>query len=151
MIIAFVCQPFYTSTPTSIMDEQFVQEVKKISQEIVEKEFPKEKENFDSLFNLIISRLQEMGPGKEAEFLRKMQAEHPSTPKRTTVIITAVFEVLARHTYYEIDGDDNGIDSDDIRRILEKMVENKDQEEFSEVPHILLRNIKKAKEKAKKD
>lgn len=150
MIIAFTCQPFYTSTPTGIMDEQFVQEVKKISQEIVEKEFPKERESFDSLFDLIISRLQEVGPGKEAEFLRKIQAEHPSAPKRLAVIITAVFEVLARHTYYEIDGDDNGINTEEITKILEKMVENKDQEEYSEVPHILLRNIRKAKEKAKK-
>ena len=53
-------------------DEQFIQEVKKISREIVKEEFPEE-EYFDFLFELIIPELQEMEPGKEGEFLREIR------------------------------------------------------------------------------
>ena len=143
-------QPFYTPVPTNTMDEQFIQEVKAVSREIVEKKFPEEVEYFDSLFDLIIPELQEIEPGKETEFLRKIRTEHPSAFNRSTVIITAVFQVLARYTYYTLDVDID-ILPEDIWRILEKLAEDKDKEEYSEVPKILIKNIRKAREKAKRD
>ena len=136
--------------PTHTMDEQFIQEVKAVSREIVEKEFLEEVEHFDSLFDLILPELQEIEPGKETEFLRKIRTEHPSAFNRTTVVITAVFQVLARYNYYALD-EDIDIHSEDIWRIFEKLVEDKNKEEYSEVPEILIKNIRKAREKAKKD
>lgn len=136
------------------MDEQFIQEVKTTSREIVEKEFPDEEEYFDFLFDLIIPELQEMEPGKEAEFLREIRAVHPFTLGCTTVVIAVAFQVLSRYTYRDMDAEDDidGILTEDIQRTIANIVEDKDdQEEFSEVSKILIRNIKRAREKAKKD
>ncbi|MBU7046361.1 MAG: hypothetical protein HXS54_07970 [Theionarchaea archaeon] len=132
-------------------DEQFIQEVKKISREIVKENFPEEEEYFDFLFELIMPELQEMEPGEEAEFLREIRGAHPLA-LGCTAVITVVFQVLAKYTYRNMDVDDlEDILPEDIRRIIAETVEGKDQEELSEVPRILIKNIKKAREKAENE
>lgn len=49
------------------MDKQLVQEARRISLEIVKKEFPDEEKNFDFIFDLIIQVLEELELGKETE------------------------------------------------------------------------------------
>lgn len=135
------------------MDEQSIQEVKTISHEIVRKEFPDEEEYFDFLFDLIIPELEELEHGKEPEFLREIRAVHPLALGFTPAVIAVVFQVLSRHTYRDIDGDDdikNGVLAEDIQRIIAETVEDKDdQEKFSEIPNTMVKNIKKARIKAK--
>lgn len=145
-------QPFYTPLPLTTMDEQFIQEVRTVSHETVKSEFPDEEEYFDFLFDLIIPELQEMEPGKEAELLREMRGVHPLVLGCTSVVITVVFQVLARYTYRDMDTDDSENKlTGEIQKIIAGIVEDKnDQEEFSEVPKILIKNIKKAREMAKK-
>lgn len=135
------------------MDEQFIQEVKTVSREIVEKEFPDEEEYFDFLFDLVIPELQDMEPGKEAETLKKIRDEHPSARKRTTDVISTAFQVLVRGKYSGMDTEypdkELGIK---IQEIIEDIMKDKDeQEESSGVPNTLKKNIKKAREKTEKD
>jgi hypothetical protein len=145
------CKGDRIQSPGKYMDERFIQEVRVISYEIVEKSFPEEKEYFDFLFGLIMPELQEMEPGEEAEFLREIRGVHPLA-LGCTAVITVVFQVLAQYTYRNMDSDDiEDILPEDIRQIISETVEGKDQEEFSEVPRILIKNIKKAREKAKKE
>jgi hypothetical protein len=156
-----IWKPFYADLleknmekQSARMDEQGVQEVKTVSREIVEKEFPDEEEYFDFLFDLVIPELQETEPGKEAEFLREIRAVHPLALGCTTVVITVAFQVLSKYTYRDIDSEDeyDSILAEDVQRIISGIVgDENDQEEFSKVPDFLIKNIKKARERTKKD
>ena len=137
--------------PAEYTDKQIIQEVKLSSREIVKEKYPEEEEYFDFLFELIIPELQEMEPGKEAEFLREIRGAHPLA-LGCTAVITVVFQVLAKRTYREMDMDDiEDIIKEDVQRILDDLLENNKQEEFSDVPRILIKNIQKARIKAKKE
>jgi len=74
------------------MDEKVIQQARALSRKIVEKEFPEEEEYFDFLFDLTIQEIEELEPGKEAEFLKEMRAVHPELVLGFTpiVIILAV-------------------------------------------------------------
>lgn len=140
----------------SVMDEATIQLVKKISREIVRKEFPDEEEYFDFLFDLVIERLQEVEPGKEPEFLKELRTLHPIVEGGTAAVITLTFQVLSRYTFSDIENQSDEIDysltKEDLDRIFpyrgEKSVE---REKLSDISEILLKNIKKAKKKAQKD
>jgi hypothetical protein len=140
----------------SVMDEATIQLVKKISREIVRKEFPDEEEYFDFLFDLIIERLQEVEPGEEPEFLKELRTLHPLVEGGTAAVITLTFQVLSRYTFSDIENQSDEIDfsltKEDLDRIFpyhdEKGVE---REKLSDISEILLRNIRKAKEKAQED
>lgn len=140
----------------SVMDEATIQLVKKISREIVRKEFPDEEEYFDFLFELVIERLQEVEPGEKPEFLRDLRALHPLVEGGTAAVITLTFQVLSRYTFSDIenqsDETDYSLTQEDLDRILpyldEKSVE---REKLSDISEILLKNIRKAKKKTQGD
>ena len=92
-----------------------------------------------------------MEPGEEVEFLREIRGAHPLA-LGCTAVIAVVFQVLAKYTYRSIDLDDleDKLPAD-IQQIIAETVEGKDQDEFSEVPKILIKNIKRARERAKED
>ena len=88
------------------MDEQIIQQTKIISREIVEKEFPKEEEYFDFLFDLTIQEIRELERGKEAEFLRQMRAAHPELVLGfTPIIIILTVQILTEATHHRITKD----------------------------------------------
>ena len=130
-------------------DKQLVQEAKLISREIVKENFPEEEEYFDFLFELIIPELQEMEPGKEAEFLREIRGAHPLA-LGCTAVITVVFQVLAQYKYYNINTEET-VENDVVtEEKVEKVIagilgDGGKQESFSGVPRILVEYIEKAK------
>lgn len=135
------------------MDEQLVQEVKAVSREIVEKEFPEEEEYFDFLSNLIIPELQKLKPGEEPQFLREIRAVHPLALGCTAVVITIVFQVLTQIKYRVIEGEgdkDGIITEESIKKVTIAILGNTEvEEQFSEIPKILMEHIEKAKMKVK--
>ena len=130
-------------------DKQLIQEAKLISREIVKEKYPEEEEYFDFLFELIIPELQEMEPGKEAEFLREIRGAHPLA-LGCTAVITVVFQVLAQYKYYNINTEET-VENDVVtEEKVEKVIagilgDGEKQESFSEVPRILVEYIEKAK------
>lgn len=54
------------------MEKNFIQEVKTISREIVEKEFPEEEKYFGFIFDLIIQEIEEPESGKERDFFKEI-------------------------------------------------------------------------------
>lgn len=77
------------------MDEQIIQLSREISRKIVEKEFSHEKEYFDFVFDLTIQEIEELEPGKEAEFLREIRAIHPEMILGyTPIIIILTVQIL---------------------------------------------------------
>ena len=132
-------------------DEQFIQEVKKISREIVKENFPEEEEYFDFLFELIMPELQEMEPGEEAEFLREIRGAHPLA-LGCTAVISVVFQVLAQYRYYNIEGigKKDVITEEKVEKIITNILgDSEEQEGFSGVPRTLVRYIEKAKSKVR--
>jgi hypothetical protein len=86
------------------MDERIIQQAKIISRKIVEEEFPDEKEYFDFLFDLTIQEIEELEPGKEAEFLKQMRAVHPEVVLGyTPIIIIVAVQILGDVMYDTID------------------------------------------------
>lgn len=86
------------------MDERIIQQAKIISRKIVEEEFPDEKEYFDFLFDLTIQEIEELEPGKEAEFLKQMRAVHPEVVLGyTPIIIIVAVQILGDVMYNTID------------------------------------------------
>lgn len=82
------------------MDEQLTQKVRAISREIVHNEFPDEEEYFDFLFDLTMQEIEELEPGKEADFLREMRAVHPELVLGyTPIIIILAVQVLGGFTH----------------------------------------------------
>lgn len=77
------------------MDEQIFQLSREISRKIVEKEFPHEEEYFDFVFDLVIQEIEELEPGKEAEFLREMRAVQPEMILGyTPIVIILTIQIL---------------------------------------------------------
>lgn len=98
-----ICQPFYIPLVVNTMDERFIQQVKTISREIVANEFPEEEEYFDFLFDLTIQEIEELEPGKEAEFLREMRAVHPELVLGyTPIVIIISVQILTEVTHRKI-------------------------------------------------
>ena len=82
------------------MDEQFIQQVRTVSQEIVANEFPDEEEYFDFLFGLTIQEIEELEPGKEVEFLREIRVIHPELALGfTPLIIVLTVQILGDFTH----------------------------------------------------
>jgi hypothetical protein len=134
-------------------DEQFIQEVKKISREIVKENFPEEEEYFDFLFELIMPELQEMEPGEEAEFLREIRGVHPLA-LGCTAVITVVFQVLAQYRYFSIDTEvtvkNDVVTEEKVEKIVTNILgDGEEQENFSGIPQKLVEYIEKAKLKIK--
>lgn len=116
------------------MDERIIQQAKIISREIVEKEFPEEEEYFDFLFDLTIQELEELEPGKEAEFLKQMRAVHPEAVLGyTPIIIIIAIQVLGDVIY-------QGIKTEDIikKRIAAILGDNDSKEALK-----ILKNLEK--------
>ncbi len=107
------------------MDEQFIREVRAISHEIVKNEFPEEEEYFDFLFDLTMQEIEELEPGKEAEFLREIRAVHPELVLGyTPVIIILAVQILGDFTH------DKLVSEDIIKRKIEKILGGKDSREI---------------------
>ena len=82
------------------MDTLVIQQAREISREIIENEFPEEEEYFDFLFDLTIQEVEELGTGKEVEFLREMRAVHPELVLGyTPIIIILTVQFLGEFTY----------------------------------------------------
>ena len=107
-----------TLTP---MDERTIQEVRKISHEIVRNEFPDEEEYFDFLFDLTIQEIQELEPGRETEFLREMRAVHPELVLGyTPIIIILTVQILGDFTHKTL------VTEDIIKKKIESISESKE-------------------------
>ncbi len=129
-----VANIFIAVVPVSCMDERIVQQAKLISREIVEKEFPEEEEYFDFLFDLTIQEIEEIEPGKEAEFLKQMRAVHPEVVLGyTPIIIILAIQVLGDVMY-------RGIKTEDIikKRIAAILGDNDSKEALK-----ILKNLEK--------
>lgn len=99
-------------------EEDILVKAKLISREIVNKEFPEEKEYFDFLFDLTIEEIKELEPGKEAEFLRQMRAVHPELATGyAPIIIILTVQILTEATY-------QGIAEDIIEKRIAGILEN---------------------------
>ena len=153
-------KPFYIHTAGRRMekqsvelDEHVIQEMKTISREVVEKEFPDEEEYFDFLFDLIMPELQEMEPGEEPEFLKEIRAVYPLALGWTPVVITAVFQIVTQVIYRDINPNDTNekiITQKGISKIIEDILgDSEEQENLSGISKAVMESIKKAKIKAK--
>ena len=103
------------------MDERTIQEVRKISHEIVRNEFPDEEEYFNFLFDLTIQEIQELEPGRETEFLREMRAVHPELVLGyTPIIIILTVQILGDFTHKTL------VTEDIIKKKIESISESKE-------------------------
>ena len=106
---------------STFMDEETIQEAKRISHEIVRNEFPDEEEYFDFLFDLTIQEIQELEPGKETEFLREMRAVHPELVLGyTPIIIILTVQILGDFTHRNLATEDI------IKKRIESISESKE-------------------------
>jgi hypothetical protein len=105
----------------TFMDERTIQEVRKISHEIVRNEFPEEEEYFDFLFDLTIQEIEELEPGRETEFLREMRAVHPELVLGyTPIIIILTVQILGDFTHSTL------VTEDIIKKKIESISESKE-------------------------
>lgn len=114
------------------MEEQVIQQAKEISRKIVEEEFPEEEEYFDFLFDLTIQEIEELEPGKEAEFLREMRAIHPELVLGfTPIVIILTVQVLAEIPPKKIKPDGESIKNLIDERIRAILKDNSSRGRFS--------------------
>lgn len=113
-------------------NEEILLRAKSISREIVDREFPDEKEYFDFLFDLTIDEIKDMESGKEVEFLRVMRSGHPRLDLgHTPNVIVATFEAL----YFAYHGIREDVIEKKIATILEE--EGSDKEKIPVISEYL--------------
>lgn len=85
-------QCFQKGSKTS---EQIAQQIRVVSREIVEREFPDELEYFDFLFDLIVEEIRELELGEGVEFLREIRLVNPVLVLGyTPLVIIILFQIL---------------------------------------------------------
>jgi tetratricopeptide (TPR) repeat protein len=104
------------------VSKQIDQQAKIISREIIEKEFPDELENFDSIFDFTSQKTREIESEEGEEFSRLERAKHPEIAVGyTQAIINVTTQILSDFTHQNI------VTEDKIRRRIAGIFEDEDK------------------------